>query len=313
VIVTRRIRFLLPAIVALIVLAVAGGAWARENTRVRDVVYGHKFGMALTFDVLKPAKPNGAGVIFMVSGGFTSDMAVVESGLFGPTIFKPFLERGYTLFLVCHGSQPKFTVAEIVSDIHRSVRFIRVHAKDYGVDPNRFGIMGASSGGFLALTIGANGKPGDPSAKDAVDLASSQVQAVACFCPPSDLVDYGKTGRTVLEYEPVKFVWHAFGVQGKPRDEQIKVLRELSPFASITKQTSPTLIIHGDADPLVPYEQSERFDAKLAENAVPHRLITRKNAGHVWPEMAKDFSLLADWFDKYLSGTGDHKGNEQPS
>ena len=112
--------------------------------------------------------------------------------------------------------------------------------------------MGISSGGFLALTIGTKGKPGDPNAKDAVDRASSRVQAVACFCPPSDLVDYGKTGRSVLEYEPVKFVWHAFGLEGKARDEQIKALRELSPFAFISKQTPPTLIIHGDADPLVP-------------------------------------------------------------
>ncbi|HMF15013.1 MAG TPA: hypothetical protein VKE94_22005, partial [Gemmataceae bacterium] len=72
----------------------------------------------------------------------------------------PFLEHGYTVFLVCHGSQPKFTVSEIVADIHRSVRFIRVHAKDYGVDPDRLGITGVSSGGFLALTIGAKGTPG---------------------------------------------------------------------------------------------------------------------------------------------------------
>ena len=67
--------------------------------------------------------------------------------------------------------------------------------------------------------------------------------------------------------------------------------------------TVDRLIIHGDADPLVPYEQSERFDAKLAENGVPHRLVTRKNAGHVWLDMAKDFAVVADWFDKYLLGT----------
>jgi acetyl esterase/lipase len=293
-------------------LAALGLARAEEKSRIRDVVYGHKFGMALTLDVLKPSKQNGAGVIFMVSGGFNSDIAAVDAGFFGPVIFKPFLDRGYTLFLVCHGSQPKFTVGEIVADIHRSVRFIRLHAKDYGVDPNRLGIMGISSGGFLALTIGTKGKPGDSTAKDAVDRASSQVQAVACLCPPSDLVDYGKVGRSVVEYEPVKFVWHTFGIEGKPREEQIKVLRDLSPFASVTRQTPPTLIIHGDADPLVPYEQSERFVAKLADNGVPHELVTRKDAGHVWPEIAKDFTLLADWFDKYLPPPGDGKGAERP-
>ena len=81
---THRVRFLLSAIAAVIVLAGPCQAFAEENTRTRDVVYGHKFGMALTLDVLKPAKPNGAGVIFMVSGGFNSDIAAVDAGFFGP-------------------------------------------------------------------------------------------------------------------------------------------------------------------------------------------------------------------------------------
>src|SRR5437660_11829076 len=208
----KHLRFMHPAVAALILLAGLGHARAQENPRIRDVVYGHKFGMALTLDVVKPAKPNGAGVIYVVSGGFVSDLSKVEAGLFGPARYMPLLQRGYTVFLVCHGSEPKFTVSEIVADIHRSVRFIRVHAKDYGVDPDRLGITGVSSGGFLALTIGAKGTPGDPNSRDAVDRASSRVQAVGCFCPSSDLVDYGKTGRCILEYEPVKFAWHVFGL-----------------------------------------------------------------------------------------------------
>jgi acetyl esterase/lipase len=304
---TRRVRFLLSAIAAAIVLAAPGRALAQEATRTRDVVYGHKFGMALTLDVMKPAQSNGAGVIYMVSGGFNSDMAAMD-GFFGPSRIKPFLARGYTLFLVCHGSQPKFTVSEIVEDVHRSVRFIRAHAKDYGVDPDRLGITGVSSGGFLALTIGTKGRPGDPEAKDAVDRAPSQVRAVACFCPATDVADYGKPGRTILEYEPAKFAWHVFGLEGKAREEQTKALRELSPINFISKQTPPTLIIHGDADPLVPYEQSERFDAKLAEHGVAHRLVPRKGAGHGWLTMGQDCSILADWFDQHMSGPSDRKG-----
>src|SRR4051812_47625299 len=175
---TRRARFLLSAIAAVVGLAGPSQSLAEENTRIRDVVYGHKFGMALTLDVLKPTQPNGAGVIFVVSGGFVSDLSKVEAGFFGPARYTPLMQRGYTVFLVCHGGQPKYTVSEIVADIHRSVRFIRVHAKDYGVDPDRLGITGVSSGGFLALTIGTKGTPGDPNANDAVDRASSRVRAV---------------------------------------------------------------------------------------------------------------------------------------
>ncbi len=300
-----RIRSAALSILTFFVLAVPSSALADENVRLRDVAYGHKFGMALTMDVWKPAKPNGAGTIFMVSGGFISDIGMVDGSFLWTGAFKPFLDRGYTVFLVCHGSQPKFTVTEIVPDIHRAVRFIRVHSSDYGISADRLGIMGASSGGFLSLSIGAFGGLGDPKARDPVDRASSRVQAVACFCPPSDLLDYGQVGRSIVEFEPVKFVWHTFGVQGKPKAEQIAVLREMSPFAALTKDMPPTLIIHGDADPLVPYEQSERFMAKLAELKVPHQLITRKKAGHVWADMAKDYALLADWFDQYLRPAGE--------
>ena len=116
---------------------------AEGNTRIRDVVYGRKFGMALTLDVWKPPQQSGIGVLFMVSGEFKSDIDMIDPDFFDPALFKPFLDRGHTLFLVCHGAQPKFTVGEIVPDIHRTVRFIRVHAKDHGVDPARLAIIGA--------------------------------------------------------------------------------------------------------------------------------------------------------------------------
>jgi acetyl esterase/lipase len=284
---------------ALILLAGTNRAFTQETTRERDVVYGRKFGMALTMDVWKPAKQNGIDVIFLVSGGFRSGLDKVDSERFGAVVLKPFLDRGQTVFAVSHSAHPKFNVMEIVPDIHRAVRFIRIHARDHGVDPDRLGIMGTSSGGFLALSIATTGKPGDQEAKDPVDRASSRVQAVACFCPASDLVNYG-AGRSVVERDPVKAA-AMFGVQDKSKAEQIKELRELSPLGAVTKDTAPTLIIHGDADLAVPYEQSERFVASLAEQKVPHELIARKNAGHNWPEMSKDDVLRAEWFDKHLS------------
>src|SRR5262245_57495542 len=85
---------------------------AQEAPRIRDVVYGRKHGMALTMDVVKPAKPNGVGLLVMVSGGFGSDISMVD-GFFKPETFKAFLDKGHTIFFVCHGSQPKFTVSEI--------------------------------------------------------------------------------------------------------------------------------------------------------------------------------------------------------
>src|SRR5262245_24161521 len=95
----------------LLVLAGCGVGRADEPawTRTRDVIYGRKFGLAMTMDVFTPKQANGAGLVFVVSGGWFSDAQAINV-----TFAAPFLKRGYTVFAVVHGSQPKFTVPEIV-------------------------------------------------------------------------------------------------------------------------------------------------------------------------------------------------------
>ena len=158
------------------------------------MIYGRKFGTALTMDVFTPKQDaNGLGVILVVSGGWFSSHEAIR-----PAFVTPLLERGYTVFAVVHGSQPKFTIPEILQDMNRAVRFIRYHAKDYGIDPDRIGIYGGSAGGHLSLMQGTAGDEGDPKAKDPVDRVSSRVQAVACFFPPTDFLNYGKPGEVAL-------------------------------------------------------------------------------------------------------------------
>src|SRR5207244_4472254 len=64
--------------------------------------------------------------------------------------------------------------------------------------PDRIGITGGSAGGHLSLMMGTSGNAGNPKAKDAVDRASSRVQAVACFYPPTDFLNYGEKGKIAL-------------------------------------------------------------------------------------------------------------------
>src|SRR5580765_4620721 len=84
-------------------------SWAQSDSdykRTEDLIYGRKFGTALTLDVIQPVKTNnGLGIAFMVSGGFFSSHEAINPGL-----YRPFLKRGYTVFAVVHGSQPKFTI-----------------------------------------------------------------------------------------------------------------------------------------------------------------------------------------------------------
>ena len=137
--------------------------------------------MALTFDVFEPAKKNGAAIVFIVSGGWLSSHDDTTMVHVTPSVYTPFLNRGYTVFAVVHGSQPYFAIPDAILDIHRAVRFIRYHADQYGIDRNRFGILGSSSGGHLALMVAAQGGPGPVASPDLIDRESSAVQAVARF------------------------------------------------------------------------------------------------------------------------------------
>lgn len=292
------------------IIANVGSLLQADETAVKrteDVVYGRKFGTALTMDVFKPAKPNGVGLIFVVSGGWFSAHEAINPGF-----LEPFLKRGYTVFAVVHGSQPKFNITEILGDMNRAVRYIRHHAADYGVDPERLGIMGASAGGHLSLMQGTAGSAGDPNAHDEVDRESSRVAAVACFFPPTDFFNYGKPGEDALgrgilkgfrapfDFEEMDDETKRFvEITDEPKLQEIG--KAISPVNHASSDDPPTLIIHGDADELVPIQQAEIMVAALEKAGVESKLVTKPGAGHGWPDLPKDLETLADWFDEHLT------------
>jgi acetyl esterase/lipase len=291
---------------SLVCLHVQGGE-EPSFTRTKDVVYGRKYGTALTMDVFAPKKDgNGAGLIWVVSGGWFSAHEAIN-----PLFVEEFIKRGYVVFAVVHGSQPRFTIPEILQDLHRAVRFIRLHARDYKVDPERIGIYGASAGGHLSLMQGTAGEKGDPEAKDPIARMSSRVQAVACFFPPTDFLNYGEKGKDALGRGTLANFKAPFAFQTLDRktntfvpitdEEQIVAIgRGISPFYHVTPDDPPTLIIHGDADKLVPIQQAEIIISRLKEVKVPAELVVRKGAAHGWPKLVNDLTILADWFDRHL-------------
>jgi acetyl esterase/lipase len=302
-------RILLALLIAIAVPPI-GSAEEPAATRIQDVIYGRKYGTALTFDVFTPKKANGAAVIWVVSGGWFSSHDAIN-----PAFVSELLKRGYTVFAVVHGSQPKFTIPEILQDLNRAVRFIRYHARDYHIDPRRIGITGASAGGHLSLMQGTTGDEGDPKAKDPIDRTSSRVQAVACFFPPTDFLNYGEKGkdaigRGVLAGFRAAFDVHELDPQSKALErltDEAKILelgRRISPITHVTGSAAPTLIIHGDADKLVPIQQAETMVARLKEAGVPAELVVKKGAAHGWPGLLGDIVTIADWFDKYLGADG---------
>ncbi len=293
----RIVLFSLLGIVA-VVLLLAGGLWWYFHPRFEQdarVVYARRHGQDLTFDTFRPQRPNGLGIVVMVSGGWRS----------GPDGFRswmaaPLLRRGYTVFAVSHLSQPQATVMEIVEDVNRGVRFIRHHAREYGIDPNRIGVTGGSAGGHLSLMLATRGGSGSPEAPDPVDRESSAVQAVAIFFPVTDLLNLGSSTENPGDGGPPRSFVKAFGPRATDMAVWKRIGREMSPIYHVTSGIPPILILHGGADTLVPAEQSEWFVARVREAGGTAELILRPGKQHGWPTMLWDIRRFANWFDRHL-------------
>jgi len=212
----------------------------------------------------------------------------------------PVLRRGYTVFAVCHVSQPEATVMEIIEDVNRGVRFIRHNAKRYGIDPDRIGVTGGSAGGHLSLMLATCGGPGPADATDPVDRESSAVQAVAIFYPVTDLLNLGKSTENSGDGGPPKSFVKSFGPRATDMAAWKEIGRATSPIYHITRALPPTLIYHGDADTLVPLEQSERFRDRALELGDNVQLVVHPGGKHGWLTMVLDIPKFADWFDRYL-------------
>ncbi len=259
---------------------------AGDVTITADAVYGHKDGLALTMDVLTPKNRNGAAVVFIVSGGWGSHWYPPEKAVVSR---QPLLDAGFTVFSVRHGSAPKYLVPQIIEDVRRSIRFIRHSAERFGINPNKIGVTSASSGGHLALMLATTADEGNPKANDEVLRASSRVQAVVAYFPPTDLREWVKPGSfyygryAALRFDPAKAA-------------------ACSPILHVDKTDTATLLVHGDRDPRVPLGHSQRMLAALKKHGVPGKLVVIMGAGHGFSgDYVKQASKArVAWFEKHL-------------
>lgn len=264
---------------------------AAETTIIPDVVYGHKDGLALTFDVLKPDQPNRAAVMSLQSGGWYSGWSDPASHI---DRNKDLLDAGFTVLIVRHGSAPKYAVPDAVADVRRCVRYIRKNAESLGVDPERIGVTGGSAGGHLTLMLATTGDDGDPSAKDEVLRHSSRIAAGVSLYPPTDL-------RSWTTDPPAEIAKHA--TLKPPLTFAADLEASVSPIAQVTSDDAPVLMIHGDKDLLVPIEHSQNIVPVLKSANVPHELITIEGAAHGFSPDQTTRTVrpaLVQWFTTHL-------------
>lgn len=274
----------------LIASVLFSSAWCEADDALEitpDVVYGHKFGMALTFDVFKPEESNGVGVLFMVSGGWYSRWHPPERST---GFFQGLLDEGFTVFAVRHGSSPKFAIPEVVQDVRRAVRFIRLKSDQFGVDPERLGVFGASAGGHLSLMLGTTSDEGDPKAKDEILRSSDRVAAVVAYFPPTDIRPWVKEESEYNKnYPALQF--------------DLDQADDFSPILHVTPDDPPTLLIHGDKDELVPLDHSEKILVEFEKQNVPAELLVIEGAAHGFrgENGEKAAAALGSWFKKHLA------------
>lgn len=278
---------------ALLMVCLALPATAQIRT---DVIYGHKDGMALIYDVFHADRANGAGVIYMVSGGWFSVWQPAEQRL---AQFQPLLDAGFTVFAVHHGSAPRFKVPDAVSDVRAAVRHIKANAAEYGVDANRLGVWGGSAGGHLSLMLGLDaqalpavatsaegrGRMLGPQYRTADGDAS--LAAVVAYYPPVDL-------------QPLAGPSERFPALDFPPAEAAAI----SPIRFVSRDDPPTLLVHGDADDLVPIRNSETLAAELDAAGVTHDFLIIEGGDHGFrdPEQrAEAYRAMLAWFQEHLT------------
>ncbi len=279
-----------------------------EGARVeRNVIYGMYSGLALLLDVHRPATPNGYGVIFISGSGWqaptTYDATPLKENqipIWGPSLVK----AGYTVFALNHRAVPRFHYPGAVDDVQRAIRFVRHHAKAYGIDPAHLGGMGGSSGGHLIALTAMLAAPGIAGDHDPVNREPATLQAIVLRATPTDLTAQAKAD-------------HGGGVTGflelpwSDTPAARTLYATASPSTHISATSPPTLLIHGDADESVPFEASVAMEAALAKAGVKTRLIRVAGGAHGadfgagakpradWPDF---FGEAVRWYDTHLRG-----------
>lgn len=294
-------------------LLAASAPVAADSRVERNVIYGMYSGGPLLMDVYHPGAGNGHGIIFIAGSGWHAPMGYdarpLKASNFVKLYGQPLVEAGYAVFAINHRAAPRFRYPAAVEDAQRAVRFVRHNAERFRIWADRIGGVGGSSGAHLVSLLGVLDGAGAPEEPDPVNRESARLQCVVARAAPSDLMamQSGWGGVSATSFMGMRLPRNA----GK-RSPEYKAYWEASPVNHVSGDDAPLLLIHGDADETVPFEQSKSMERAMKRAGAPVKLLRIPGGGHgVTFQGAKD---PPDYIGEMVRWLGEHllrrKANE---
>jgi len=246
----------------------------------RDVVFAERPTGALELDVYRPSdRSTGTApvVLYAFGGGWMSgnrhQIVVLD--------LLRLVDRGYAVVTADYRWSTDAIFPAQIHDVKAALRWIRAHAGEYGLDPERVAILGPSAGGHLAALAGTSGGvwPLEGATPATWPDASSDVQAVVDYFGPTALTGYRDQHRANGLGSTDRLIFIELLVGG-PIDADPDLTESVSPLRYVDPSDPPFLIIHGDADPVVPIQQSEQLVSALERAGVDVTLRIVEGGDH---------------------------------
>lgn len=262
-----------------------------------DLQYALVGTRVLALDVIKPKekRPKPRPVIVWVHGGGWRNGNKEGARKF----LLEFAKQGYVCATVGYRYSTEAPFPAQIHDLKAALRYLRANADRFGLDPRRVGVWGSSAGGHLAALLGTTSDTDDLDGAEGNPGVADDVQAVCDWFGPTNLLNIGHDDTDQLKHNELKSAESQ--LVGGPVQENREKAIQASPVTHVSRNDPPFLIMHGDADAMVPIKQSETFAKALQDKGVDVTFIPVPGEGHGFKSKTKELhQKVLEFFDKHL-------------